>query len=281
MNNQNKRKPITLFLENVDKKLSNEIIKLFIKKVEISKTVFDLEPNQFLISLREFKKIKKIALKSLEGKDITFDVKYRWFYNVRLSIRKGVFVPQPDTEGIISLILNDYSECNKKIISGYEVGTGTGAIAIALTKNNEKINISTIEKSKKAFKLAQMNAIENGTYGKIKFENANFLTKKDFDEKYDFIVSNPPYIEKKDKTIEKGAKNIQPNSALYAKHSGIDFYNKIFSVSEKILKPGGRIYFEIGHNQKESLKPVIPKEFKCHKFHKDLNGKYRFLVLEK
>ncbi len=272
----NKGKPLSLFLlEEPNYKQANKIKNYFVKKFEVSKVDLEINPTKFILTNGKYRKLKRKANKKKD-----FAINYRWFYNVRLNIKKGVFVPQPDTEGIIDLILQHYQNSNQNAIKGFEVGTGTGAIPIALTKNNDKIIIRTVEKKLKPFKLSQVNAIENDVYEKITFCKSDFLKSKDWGN-YDFIVSNPPYIDKRDKTIEKSAKKSQPAIALYAKHSGIEFYQKIFNMAEKSLKVGGMIFLEIGYNQKQILEKIIPATFKNYKFYKNYNKNFRFLVLEK
>lgn len=177
------------------------------------------------------------------------------------------------------MILNDYKK-TKKNIKILEIGSGSGAISIALAKNLKKVNITSIDISKKALNLALINAVQAGVYEKIEFKKLNFLKQK-LDEKYDVIVSNPPYIGKKDVNISKWVKKNQPSKAIHAKHAGVNFYSKIFTEVDEILNPRGKIYLEIGFKQEAILSKIIPSKFKNYKFYKDLNKKYRYLVLER
>ena len=178
----------------------------------------------------------------------------------------------------VDLIISDYKNI-KKPINTLEIGTGSGAISIALAKNLDNFHIETLEISRKAINLSMINIVQNAVADKVDVKKVNYLKTK-IEKKYDIIFSNPPYIDSKDSNVSKWSKKNQPIRSLYVKHKGVDFYNKIFNDAKNILNPGGKVYLEIGYNQKEVLEPIIPSYFKNYKFHKDLNKKFRYLVLE-
>lgn len=220
--------------------------------------------------------IKKNLRKIKQNKNINLICKKKRFYNLDLKLKRGVFIPQYDTEGLVNLILQN--ENNKK---GFEIGVGTGAIILSILKNSNN-KMDGIEISKKAIKLTRYNQNKNS----LKFKKINLLKKDLFKItkklNYDFIVANPPYVSFKDSFLTKEAKKIQPKKGLFAKENGLYFYKYLISHNELFLNKNGIFYFEIGLNQKKYLQKYL-LDFKnlSFKFEKDLNNIDRYLVIKK
>lgn len=190
--------------------------------------------------------------------------------------KKKVFVPQVDTEGIIDLVLEQF---NKKA-NVLEIGSGSGIIPIILAKYRD-FEIDSFDINKKAIKLSK----ENYHYkipklkGKINFINADF-NKYFFSKKYDIIISNPPYLTKKDKEISNWVKKNQPKKALYAPKEELLIFKEIFNLAQKIKSGELYIFLEIGYNQKKKLEDLlISYKFKEVNFYKDLSKNYRYLKI--
>ena len=251
--------------------LYNDDFKRTFKKIyNLKYDIKILNLENIWIGLKEFKKLKKITNKKLKKQDITFDIGYRYFRNNKLILKKGVFVPQFDTEQIIDLVLE------KKIIKGnaLEVGSGSGAIAISLAKET-RLNVVSIDINKKAIKLARQNDKKNT----VKFVFEDFKNFES-DHLFDLIISNPPYIGKKDIYIEHWVKHNQPKKALYAKNNGLDFYRIIFEKSKELLVPGGYVIIEIGWNQGEEIYKMAKKIYNNIEILKDYSGHERFMVMK-
>ncbi len=189
-----------------------------------------------------------------------------YWRNNFFNVKKGVFVPENETEELIDLI-NNYK-------TGIEVGTGTGVISISLSL--KKIKMVAIDISTKSIKLAKLNAKKNNTVVDFKRED---IFKYVPDTKFDFLVSNPPYISVGDPLVENWVKKNQPYKALYAKKNGLEFYEFLISNRKKFVKPGGKLFFEIGWNQKNELEKKILKSLK-YNFISDINNYYRYLIIE-
>ncbi|NOQ50440.1 MAG: HemK family protein methyltransferase [Mycoplasmataceae bacterium] len=269
-----KQELLSTHFRNIETNIRVEIIKFYCLKNNLSRAKFDLLYPELKCSEKEFSYYEKQAKLHLNGKDLTFEIGYKHFYNLKLSIVKGVFVPQFDTETLVDYVLKNYqSGC------GFEIGLGTGAISLAIIKNSE-IAMIGIDSNKKAIKLTEQNQKENSLETKeFSFFTSTF-PKVNIEGKVDFIISNPPYIDRDDRFLSQWVKQNQPPEALYAKNNGLAFYELIFANYKKWLKPGGEIILEIGFNQKNDLFKIITNNFKKYNFYKDIQGHDRLLVLK-
>lgn len=265
------------YLSTKDNLYKKEFEDAFIKYFAITRNQYYKNIDNFLLKNKELKKIKKIINMEKKNKNPIFLLGYKWFFNEKFYIKKGVFVPQTDTEGLIELILKENNSGNV-----LEIGSGSGVIPISLALH-KNFFIDSFDKNKKAIKLANYNYISKKTKikGKINFINKDF-TKFLFNKNYDIITSNPPYLKKGDKKISKWVLKNQPPKALYAKKEELYFYKEIFKLAKNQSSKKTKIYLEIGFNQKEKIENLIKNyNFKSYKFFKDLSNNYRYLKIEK
>ena len=184
-------------------------------------------------------------------------------------------IPRFETEIIVDyLIKSDWKK--DKIL---DIGTGTGSIALSLGKNLEKSDILASDISDEALNLA----IENKN--RIGVRNVSFIKSNIFEEisgKFDIIISNPPYINESDYENLDERLYHEPKSALFAEENGLYFYKKIVSEANNYLNCGGKLVFEIGYDQKQSLFELLNKfDFKNLKCINDYNDFDRFIIAEK
>ena len=196
------------------------------------------------------------------------------FYNCKIYVNESVLIPRFETEYLVEQTIHLLKM--KKIYNGIDLCTGSGAIAIALSKNlNIKMDACDISKS--ALEVAKKNALENKV--KINFLEKDIL-KDTINQKYDFIISNPPYV-KPDEYVGEETK-YEPSIALFADETGLLFYKRILELSKKILNPHGTIIFEIGDTLGEGIKKIAldiyPKAIITIK--KDYNNFNRFMFIE-
>ncbi|BDU67843.1 MAG: release factor glutamine methyltransferase [Candidatus Tyloplasma litorale] len=259
------KKTLSSILEKNNPKLKKSIKDVYKLKYDVG--VLDLE-NIFLNYFEE-KEILKLAKKLYKNKDITFDIGYKYFRYIKLKIKKGVFVPQYDTEQIIDIIKN-------KINFGdaLEIGSGTGAISISLASETN-IKIDSIDINKKAIKLAK----QNDKFKKVNFINKDFF-KFNPTKKYNLIFSNPPYIAKADPYVEDWVKKNQPKNSLYAKNNGLLFYEFLFNKIDEFLFYEGYIVLEIGFNQSADIIKLASKISHELEVVKDYSNHDRFVVIK-
>lgn len=192
------------------------------------------------------------AIKRLEeGEPVQYIVGNVDFYGYELNVNKNVLIPRRETEELVEEVIKRSGSFINPII--IDVGTGSGAIAIALSKElNCHVYASDI--SNNALGVAKENAEK--TNSNITLYQGNMLEpyiKNDI--KVDIIVSNPPYI-KENEEIEAVVRNNEPSIALYAKNNGLEYYESIFKNASKILKDKYLIALEIGQTQGEDVKKI-------------------------
>ena len=193
------------------------------------------------IGLAELKALKENyqgnleeAQKKLEeGYPIQYLIGHVDFYNCKIKVNENVLIPRYETEYLVEKTIKLLKTKNLK--TGIDLCTGSGAIAIAL-KKNLNIKIDACDISNLALKIAQENAQKNNT--NIFFFKKDILTEE-IEGKYDFIISNPPYIKENEYTSPET--KYEPSIALYAKDNGLEFYKKIIEISPNVLNKNGII----------------------------------------
>ena len=175
------------------------------------------------------------------------------FYGMQLKVDERVLIPRPETEELVELILAENPEATLSVL---DIGTGSGAIALALAKNRQDWSVTAADISQDALDLASENA---------KNQKLNIFFKKsdcfaEISEKYDIIVSNPPYISREDET-EVGLNVLysEPHLSLFADEDGLAIYRRIAEDAKDYLKDGGKIYLEIGYKQGQSVPELFRK----------------------
>ena len=192
--------------------------------------------------------------KKQEGIPLQYITNMQEFMGLNFYVDENVLIPRPDTEVLVEEVIKLAKE--KENIAILDMCTGSGAIAIALAEYLTNAKITASDKSKKALVVAQKNA--KNTKASIQFiESDLFGNIKD---KFDIIVSNPPYIESDvikclDKEVQK-----EPMMALDGGKDGLDFYRKIAKQARAYLNEDGYLALEIGYNQKEKVKELLKKE---------------------
>lgn len=197
------------------------------------------------------------------------------FYGLKLYVNEFALIPRPETEGLVEWI----TQQNKGSKSILDIGTGTGAIAIALKYLKPAFNLTATDISHEAIKLAKANARQLGC--NVVFVKADLFPRQP--AKYDIIVSNPPYIASSDYyALDDEVQLYEPRLALYAGHDGLALYRRILGKAEKYLQPEGKLYLEIGEEQAIAIKDIaLSIGYKSVELRKDLAGKDRYLCISR
>jgi len=202
------------------------------------------------------------------------------FLDLKLKVNNNVLIPRPETEELVRLIIEKE---NQKKLNLIDIGTGSGCIAIALSKFFIDANIYAMDISKKALDIAKFNAKKNNV--NIQFIEDDVLNPKyKFESKFDLIVSNPPYVRNSEKQLMKpNVLDNEPHIALFVNDDKpLSFYKAILEFSNFNLKEGGSLYLEINEALgKELFELVSNYLFKKVELHKDINNKERMLTAEK
>lgn len=216
------------------------------------------------------------AIKRLNNKEpVQYIVGNVDFYNCNLIVNKNVLIPRFETEELVDTTINKIKQLFNKKVDILDIGTGSGAIAISLKKELDS-NVYATDISKEALEVAKENANKNDTV--ITFINTNIYDG--IDNRFDVIISNPPYI-RYDEEIDPIVKNNEPNLALYADDNGLYFYREILKNIRFILKEKYLICFEIGESQFEDIKSIKEQYLPEAKIElkKDLQGRDRMLFI--
>ncbi len=196
------------------------------------------------------------------------------FMNLVFKLNNSVLIPRPETEELVRWIIND-AHTNKNIL---DIGTGSGCIAVSLSKYLNNCKVTGWDISEDIIKIASHNAYLNDV--NVELELSDITKPKFLDYKYDVIVSNPPYITKNEKQfISKNVKFFEPHIALFVENEDpLCFYKKIFDFSNSNLKSNGFLYIEINENfSKEVIKLLKDKGFYDIKLKKDFRSKNRMI----
>lgn len=217
----------------------------------------------------------------LAGEPLGHVLGFEWFYGYRFTVNEDVFIPRPETEELVANILAGYDEyfINKENVIAVDVGTGSGAIAIALKKEESNIHMLASDISEKALHVAKQNAIDNQVT--MSFLLGDMLQPfVDRDIKVDILISNPPYIPQEE-TMEESVVKYEPHVALFGGDDGLKYYRRIFEQAPNILQDQAMLAFEMGYNQKKEMKLLVEEFFptaRCEII-KDMSGKDRMVFI--
>ncbi|WP_297453204.1 peptide chain release factor N(5)-glutamine methyltransferase [Persephonella sp.] len=247
------------------------------KVLNIPRWKLIIEKDKYL-STEEKRKFFSLIEKRAERYPLGYILGEKEFFNIKLKIEEGVLIPRPETELLVEEVLKRIPE-NKKTI-GLEIGIGSGAISIALLKNRPNLIMYGVDISEKALQLSALNAKINNVLDRFIIIKSN-LFENIPDIKFDFIVSNPPYIAQEEyETLEEEVKK-EPIEALIAGKEGTEFYERIINEGINYLKEKGFFAFEIGYRQGEYVKKLLEnKGFKVSII-KDYQGHDRVVIGER
>tara|TARA_B100000427_G_scaffold261284_1_gene225791 strand:- start:132 stop:989 length:858 start_codon:yes stop_codon:yes gene_type:complete len=241
-------------------------------------TLIALNPKKQLTILESSKLIKTINnLKKF--KPIQYITGESFFMGLKFKVNKNVLIPRQETEELVEWIINDNRDFQNKI-NVIDIGTGSGCIAISLSKKKRNFNLTAIDNSDKSLLVAKENARLNKV--KINFINNDILKPLNDKTIYDIIISNPPYVADSEiKNIEDKVLKFEPYNAIFVdKKNPLIFYKAIIDFSLSNLKKEGKIYFEINPIFYNSLLTLIES---YNKFNlvvkKDITNKNRMIRL--
>ena len=243
----------------------------------------DVNPLELLTILdkevdSDIEKLYKSSLEALkENKPIQYVIGNVNFYGLKFIVNKNVLIPRFETEELVEQVVEYTKDLNKDKIKILDLGCGSGAIGLTLKSILKDSEVTLTDISKEALEIAKLNA--NNLNLDVTFIESDWFSNVKL-EKYDIIVSNPPYI-RTDEEIEEIVKNNEPSLALYGGVDGLDCYRKILANIKPYLNNKFLIAFEIGESQKEEIYDIVNKylkdiEITCKK---DLCGRNRMIFV--
>lgn len=243
----------------------------------------DVNPLELLTILdkevdSDIEKLYKSSLEALkENKPIQYVIGNVNFYGLKFIVNKNVLIPRFETEELVEQVVEYARNFNKDKIKILDLGCGSGAIGLTLKSILKDSEVTLVDISKGALEVAKLNA--NNLNLDVTFIESDWFSNVELD-KYDIVVSNPPYI-KTDEEIEEIVKDNEPSLALYGGIDGLDCYRKILANIKPYLNDKFLIAFEIGEKEKEEIYDIVNKylydvEITCKK---DLYGRNRMIFV--
>jgi release factor glutamine methyltransferase len=215
-----------------------------------------------------------------EGHPVAYLIGKKEFFNIELKVAPGVLIPRPETELLVELTINYVQSSGKKTPKILDLGTGSGAIGLALAKNIPNAQVTCVDVSAEAITIAQENA------RLLNLSSVKFIQSNWFDDLatslaaeeclFDVIVSNPPYIRQDDIHLSQGDLRFEPSSALTDDHDGLMAYRTIFKEASAFLAEDGFILVEHGFDQSKEVCELLQEQNYINiKAHQDLAGIWR------
>lgn len=220
------------------------------------------------------KKIDDILARLEKHEPLQYILGEARFYGMDLKVSPSVLIPRHETEELVDLIVKENTAEDLKVL---DIGTGSGAIAIALSRNLKFSEVTAIDISPEAVKMAQENAL--ALHARIKFDVRDVFAYQPSADSFDIIVSNPPYVaESEKKTMESNVLDYEPAGALFVSDSDpLIYYSRIAEISFNALRRGGKLYFEINPKFSSELRTMLEMQgFKEIDIIKDISHKDRF-----
>ena len=234
----------------------------------------EVNSNKIAVTKEQNDKALEIAKKRAEGIPLWYIIGETVFYGYKIKVNPNVLIPRPETEELCYNALKEINSDSKVL----DMCTGSGAIAITVAKESN-CDMTAVDVSNQALEVAKENAIMNDA--KINFIQSDLYEK--VNGKFDYILSNPPYIKASDMlTLQEEVKK-EPSLALNGGEDGLDFYRILAQESYKYLQPNGKVFMEIGYDQADSVVQIFTetKKYKDIAVIKDVYNIDRIVVVVK
>jgi len=268
---------ISDILHNIRKRLlsENEAVSIIEYTLNISKERLYLD-SSISIDNNDIDRINTIVERRLAGEPLQYIFGKAYFYDREFLVNRDVLIPRPDTEVLIDTVINTEKKRPAVFI---DIGTGSGILAAVLTAYCHDWTAVAIDISFKALRTASRN-VNHPINKNINLICNDMLNAIKPEKRFDFIVSNPPYISSPQiKTLDKSVIDYEPHTALCGGDDGLDYYRIISTHAGTYLKDTGRIYLEIGFDQGESVPKILLNDgWKNINVIKDLAGRDRVVV---
>lgn len=258
-----------------DASIISRILMQYVLKIDRNKLIINKNDN---VDINKENEYKEYIEKIIKGKPVQYITNNQEFMKLNFYVDENVLIPQPDTEILVEEVIKSIDIMEN--IEILDMCTGSGCIGISLAKNIKNTKVTLVDISKEAIEIAKKNAIQNGVENKVTFIQSDMF--ENVKGKFDIIVSNPPYIETDIiQTLDKQVQN-EPHIALDGGKDGLDFYKILINEAHKYLKKDGKIFLEIGYDQKQEIESLAKqsKHYKKIETIKDLSQNDRVIILE-
>ncbi len=200
-------------------------------------------------------KFNALIQERAKGKPIQYITGQQEFFGLTFHVTPDVLIPRPETEHLVEAAIARLQNHATPRIA--DVGTGSGAIAVALAHALPESEVLALDISAAALAVASANAIQNGVAERIRFVESDLLAAV-AGERFDAIVSNPPYVaESERKVLPKEVREYEPSQALFSGPTGLEIYPRLIAEAKPLLVPGGWLLMEIGHGQRDAVRAML------------------------
>ena len=269
---------------NKEKKISDissdECLRIIAKSLKKDKNYIYLHLNDIYLNDSDIKNISSmLKMRYIENIPLQYILGKQNFFKEEYIVNENVLIPRQDTEILVETAI--YYINKNKYVSLLDLCTGSGCVGISIANNSNISKVDLVDISENALKVASKNICLNDVKKEIKVILSDLFTKLDTNNKYDIIVSNPPYIKKQDILSLSEEVKKEPLLALDGGKSGTIFYKKILENAYGYLNKNGMIIFEIGYDELEDIKKIIA-EYEHYTYIngiKDLGGNDRVVVI--
>ncbi len=246
-------------------------------------TSFDTEPSE-----EQREAFREMVRRRGDGSPVAYLVGYREFYSLRMRVNESVLIPRPETEHVVIEALDQAKRLQaddaSRVIRIVDVGTGSGAIAIALAKHLPTASIVAIDQSNMALQIAKWNADQHNVANRIEFVEGDLLDKIDSTPTIDIVVSNPPYVSDAEyELLAAGVKNHEPKLALVAGPKGTEVIERLIDQASDRLVRSGQLIIELSPMIADACADRVNEtnRFETPRFVRDLAGLKRVLSAQR
>lgn len=234
-----------------------------------------LSRDDMSLNGQAFQEWESLVSRRMNGEPIAYILGKKGFHNIELQVGPGVLIPRPETELLVEIALAEIAKLNKPT-QVLDLGTGSGAIALAIASATPLASVIATDQSIEALAIAMQNAKSLNLTNQVQFSRGSWYEAVDPKIQFDVIVSNPPYIANQDPHLTQGDLRFEPITALTDKASGLTCLEEIISGANKYLKPGGLIAVEHGFDQSKAVVELMKQEGLVDvQVHQDLAGHCR------
>lgn len=238
--------------------------------------------SERLIADEELTGVLSCVERRQKEEPVAYIVGRKEFWSLIFEVNSRVLVPRPETELLVEEVLKNCSDSGDRGINILEIGTGSGAISVAVASEFKKAHIVATDISAEAVKMARENAEKNGVANRISFICGNLFEA--VSGEFDIIISNPPYISAEEfKQLPPEVRDFEPKEALLAGPEGTEFHYKLITEGSRYLKCGGWLFMEMGAGQKDRVASMLrdSKTYDNIGFRADYAGIDRVVMAQK
>lgn len=225
---------------------------------------------------------KEMIRRRGEGMPVAQLVGYKEFYSLKFRVDEQVLIPRPETEHLVVEALDVAKQLNviDRPIQIADIGTGSGAIAVAVAKNLPGAELTAVDQSEGALKIAVWNAEKHGVHSRIKFVHSDLLASVEKPQQFDIVCSNPPYVSTSEYgELDPTVRDYEPREALVSGPTGTETIERIIHECGDRIRPGGRLIIELSPMIAQACEQLVQdsEAFGDERFIKDLEGHRRIL----